>query len=326
MCEAAGNQGGRRIVEEHARRWRLRLIVHPTATTVSRTSRAAVRQALAAHDVEEVETTSRDHATVLARAAAADGVDVVVVLAGDGTLNEAANGLAGSETILAVIPGGSTNVFARTLGLSRHPAAAAAQVATALAQPSVRRVPIGRANGRVFLFHVGIGFDAAVVQLVESWPRSKRTVGQAAFVYAAVATWLRHYDRDRPRFAVEYDDGDRVDDGYFAICLVTDPYTFLGPRPMHVVPGATGIGGLSTVILRSLTARTVLGVTGRALGSGDRVANHPDVFVRGNDASVVVRGHGPVPWQADGDYLGTTEELVLSHEPESLTVVVPGRP
>ncbi len=95
-------------MEERASRWRLRLIVHPTATRASTKSRAVVRLALAAHDVEELETTGRDHATILAREAAADGIDAVVVLAGDGTVNEAANGLLDSDTALAVIPAGST--------------------------------------------------------------------------------------------------------------------------------------------------------------------------------------------------------------------------
>ena len=320
---AANPDEAGRVVKESAKPWRLRLIVHPTATAVSNTSRAAVRQALAVHDVEEVETTCRDHATVLAREAAADGVDAVVILAGDGTVNEVANGLIDSDTALAVIPAGSTNVFARTLGLARHADDAATQVAAAMARRSIRRIPVGRANGRVFLFHVGIGFDAAVVQQVERRMGLKRTLGQGLFAYAAVATWLRHYDHGRPRFAVEFGDGSVVDDGYFSVCLVTNPYTFVGPRPLNLVPGATGEGGLSIVTLRSLKARALLGVTGRALRGGDTVARHPDVDVRRDQTRLVVRGHGPVPWQADGDYLGQTEELVLSHEPERLAVVFP---
>ncbi len=310
-------------MEERASRWRLRLIVHPTATRASTKSRAAVRLALAAHDVEELETTGRDHATVLAREAAADGIDAVVVLAGDGTVNEAANGLLDSDTALAVIPAGSTNVFARSLGMARDVEVAAAQVVAALAQRSVRRIPIGRANGRVFLFHVGIGFDAAVVQRVERRIGLKRTLGQSVFAYAAITTWMRHYDHRRPRFAVELGDGSVIDDGYFSVCLVTDPYTFLGPRPLNLVPGATGEGGLSSVTLRSLKARSLLAVAGRALRGGDEVDSHPDVEVRRDQARLVVSGHGPVPWQADGDYLGQTEELVLSHEADRLAVLFP---
>lgn len=303
--------------------WRLRLIVHPTATGVSPRGRAAVRRALAMHEVEEVETTGRDHATALAREAAAEGADAVVVLAGDGTTNEAANGLLGSDTALAVIPAGSTNVFARTLGLARDAGDAAAQAAEAMAQRSVRRLPVGRANDRMFMFHTGIGFDAAVVQQVERRMWLKRTVGQALFAYAAVSTWLRHYDHRRPRFSVEFSDGSIIEDGYFAICLITDPYTFLGLRPFNVVPGATGEHGLSAVVVRSLKARSLVGLASRALRGGATIADHPDSDVRHDQNRIVVRGHGPVPWQADGDYLGQTEELVLSQDPARLAVLVP---
>lgn len=303
--------------------WRVRLIVHPTATAVSHRSRAAVRHALAIHDVEEIETTGRDHATVLAREAATDGANAVAVMGGDGTTNEAANGLLGSDTALAVIPAGSTNVFARTLGLARHADDAAVQVAAAMTEGSVRRIAVGRANHRVFLFHVGVGFDAAVVQQVERRMGLKRTVGQALFAYAAFATWLRHYDHRRPRFTVEFGDGSVISDGYFSICLLTDPYTFLGPRQLNVVPGATGEDGLSIVTLRSLQARTLLGLTGRALRGGNTVVCHPDIDVRRDESGLVIRGHGPMPWQADGDYLGQTDELVLSHEPDRLAVIFP---
>ncbi|MDQ6798524.1 MAG: diacylglycerol kinase family lipid kinase, partial [Actinomycetota bacterium] len=176
-------------------RKRVRLLVNPYASTVSRKSIAAVRLGLGAHDVSEVTTTCRDHATQLAREAADEGVDAVAVLGGDGTVNEAANGLLSSanETILAPLPGGSTNVFVRTLGLPRKPGRAAEAVAVALGEGSARHIPVGTANGRVFLFHVGIGFDAAVVAQVERRAELKRKIGQAIFVYAAFATWFRHY-------------------------------------------------------------------------------------------------------------------------------------
>jgi diacylglycerol kinase family enzyme len=302
----------------------VRLIVNPTASAVSTRVRAAVGRALADHDLEEAQTAGRDHATELAREAAAAGADAVIVLGGDGTVNEAANGLLDSPaTALAALPGGSTNVFTRTLGLPRHADDAAARIAMALSAGSARTVPLGNANGRVFLFHVGVGFDAAVVQQVERRSVLKRRIGQAIFVYAAFATWFRHFDRSRPRFAVELDDGAVVDDGYFSICLVTNPYTYLGPRPLNVAPGATGEDGLTMVTLRSLKVGALLGVTGRALGTGARVAGHPDVDVRRDQQHLVVRGHGPVSWQMDGDYLGEAEEVVFTRDPRRMRVVVP---
>jgi len=308
-------------------RKRVRLIVNPYASTVKAKSIEAVRRGLAAHDVSEVTTTCRDHATELASEAAEEGVDAVAVLGGDGTVNEAANGLLASEaeTILAPLPGGSTNVFVRTLGLPRKPGRAADTVARALEAGAVRRIPVGTANGRAFLFHVGIGFDAAVVAQVERRADLKRKIGQAIFVYAAFATWFRHYDRTRPRFRVVGDDGSEVD-GYFAICLNTNPYTYLGARPFNVAPGATGEHGLTAVTLTKFGVGTLLGVTGRALGKGESVARHPAVDARRDQSRLVVTGHGPVPWQADGDYLGEVTELVLTQAPKRLLVVDPGGP
>jgi diacylglycerol kinase family enzyme len=308
-----------------ASRRRVRLIVNPAASAVSTRARAAVNRALAEHDLDEVETKERNHAAELAREAAAEGVEAIVVLGGDGTVNEAANGLlAGdTQTTLAPLPGGSTNVFARTMGFPRHADDAAARVADALAAGSSRTIPVGRANGRAFLFHTGIGFDAAVVEQVERRSSLKRKVGQAIFVYAGFATWFRHYDHGKPRFAVAFDDGSAVDDGYFGICLNTNPYTFLGPRPLNVAPGATGEGGLTMVTLRKLKVGALLGVMGRAMGKGERVGRHRDVDMRRDQAHLVVRGHGPVPWQVDGDYMGEADELVLTSEPDRLRVVVP---
>ena len=128
------------------------------------------------------ETNRRGHAARLAQGAAADGMDVVVVLGGDGTLNEAANGLAGSQTALAVLPGGSTNVFARTIGMANDPVEATSQLLSALATGSTERVGLGRANARYFLLHAGIGFDAAVVARVEKLAPLKRYTGPAVFV------------------------------------------------------------------------------------------------------------------------------------------------
>ena len=308
-----------------ADRRRVRLIVNPAASAVSTRVRAAVNRALADHDLDEVETKERNHAAELAREAATEGFDAVVVLGGDGTVNEAANGLlaSGTRTVLAPLPGGSTNVFARTMGFPRHADDAAARVADALAAGSSRAIPVGWANGRAFLFHVGIGFDAAVVEQVERRSTLKRKIGQAIFVYAAFATWFRHYDHSKPRFSVAFDDGVTVDDGYFGICLSTNPYTFLGPRPLNVAPGATGERGLTMVTLRKLKVGALLGVTGRAMGKGGRVGRHRDVDMHRDQLHLVVRGHGPVPWQADGDYMGEDDELVLTSEPDRLPVVVP---
>src|SRR5438045_2902160 len=143
---------------------RLLLIVNETATAVTARRRVLVQRVLGAdHKLEVEETSRRGHATRLARGAALDGVEVVVVLGGDGTLSEAADGLAGTTTALAPLPGGSTSVFARTIGVARDPLEATGQLLASLHRNSYRRIGVGCVNGRRFLFHTGLGFDAAVV-------------------------------------------------------------------------------------------------------------------------------------------------------------------
>src|SRR5215472_2807528 len=160
---------------------RILLLVNASASSVTPRARVVIQKALAAdHEVTVAETSRRGHASRLAQGAAADGLDAVIVLGGDGTLNEAANGLAGSETALGVLPGGSTNVFARTIGMTNDPIEATGELLAALGGGlgGITRVGLGNVNGRRFLFHVGVGFDAAVVAQVERRSALKRYLGQ----------------------------------------------------------------------------------------------------------------------------------------------------
>jgi diacylglycerol kinase family enzyme len=302
---------------------RVLLIVNPVASKVSARSRAAVERGLKGLDLAVVDTERRNHATELAQKAAADGMDAVVVFSGDGALNEAANGLAGSETALGALPGGSTNVFARTLGMSRRVDQAAEQFSAALRRGAVESRSVGSANGRYFIVNCGIGFDAAVVAQAERHGRMKRMIGQGVFVYAANTTWLRHYSHRRPHFRIELPDGSSVDNGYFSICLNSNPYTYLGPRPLNVAPGMDGAKGLSLVTLQSLKLGALLGVTRRTLGSGESVARHKKVQRQDELSGFTVVGNGPVPYQVDGDYLGEAERIVITSEPNQLQVVDP---
>ncbi|CAN5861052.1 diacylglycerol kinase family protein [soil metagenome] len=303
---------------------KLLLLVNSSASSVTARGRVVIQKALSAdHEVTMAETNRRNHAARLAQGAAADGTDVVVVLGGDGTLNEAANGLAGTDTALAALPGGSTNVFARTIGLPNDPIEATGELLGALARDAIHPVGLGTVNGRYFLFHVGMGFDAAVVAQVERRSALKRYAGHPLFVYAAFSTWFRHYDRSRPRFAVHHDGGDVIDDGYFGICFNTNPYTYLGDRPLNVAPEATLERGLVLVTFRSLGFARMLGLAGSALSSGERLRNLSWADYRTDLTGARVTGHGPFPYQVDGDHLGPTEELEFRHEPDALRLVLP---
>ena len=301
------------------------LLVNSSASSVTTRSRVVIQKALAAdHDVTLAETSRRGHATRLAQGAAAAGTEVVVVLGGDGTLNEAANGLAGTECALAALPGGSTNVFARTIGMPNDPIEATGDLLDALADGHIRRVGLGSVNGRYFLFHVGMGFDAAAVAQVERRSGLKRYAGHPLFVFAGLDTWIRHYDRSRPRFSVRFADGSVVDDGYFSICLNTNPYTYLGNRPLNLATEATLDRGLAVVTLRTLAFGRTMRIIGSALGNGKHLRSSRWTDHRTDLSSLTVTGYGPFPYQVDGDHLGDTELLEIKHEPNVLDLVMPG--
>jgi diacylglycerol kinase family enzyme len=303
---------------------RILLIVNTSASAVTARARVVIRKALTAdHDVTTAETSRRGNATRLAQDAAAAGYDAVVVLGGDGTLNEAANGLAGSDTALATLPGGSTNVFARTLGIAQDPVEATGELLSALARGSLRRIGLGSVNGRYFLFHVGVGFDAAVVSQVERRAALKRYAGHPLFVYAAFSTWFRHYDRSRPRLRVEVPGRPPIDDAYMAICLNSNPYTYLGNIPLNLAPDADLDRGLVMATFRSLQLLPFLGLVASVLRRGSHFRRHRTVDYRPDLTEATVVGHGPFPYQVDGDYLGEAERLAFRHEPDALTVVVP---
>ena len=296
----------------------LLLIVNPAASSVTPRIQVLVQRALGEqHDVRVAETTRRNHATRLAEDAVRNGIDGIVVLGGDGTVNEVANGIAGSTCALLPLPGGSTNVFCRTLGLPDDPQDAVNVSLRAVDEGLIRPVGIGSVNGRYFLFHTGVGFDAAVVEQVERQGDLKRYLNHPLFVYAAIKTWLRHYDRSSPAFSIEFADG-RVDDGYFLVCLNTDPYTYLGNRPLNIAPAADLDHGLATVTLTSLRSDHLLRVVGDALRPPPGLSSSRWVDVRTDLTAAKLIARRPIPVQVDGDFIGSSTEVLFEHHPDAL--------
>src|SRR5690606_13943041 len=166
---------------------------------------------------------------------------------------EVATGIAGTDTALGVLPGGSTNVFARTIGLPNDPVDAVDLLAEGIDAAAFDPIGLGRVNGRFFCFHTGVGFDAAVVAAVEKRASLKRWLGHPLFITAALSTWLRGYDRHSPHFRVTTANG-TIDDGYFTIVLNTNPYTYLGNRPLDLSAAATLDRGLVAITFRPMKA------------------------------------------------------------------------
>lgn len=140
-------------------------------------------------DVSVAATERAEHATDLARAAAARGIDVIVVNGGDGTINEVINGIAGTATALATLRGGTANVWAGEIRMDRDPAKAMRQIV----RGERRRIDLGRANGRCFLLMAGIGFDAELVPSVGA--RLKRWIGPFAYILSGAVAVFRTKER-----------------------------------------------------------------------------------------------------------------------------------
>lgn len=244
---------------------------------------------------------------------------MVVGFGGDGTLNEIATGIAGTSAALGVLPGGSTNVFARTIGLANDPIAAAKQLAAGLDGGDIRPIGLGQVNGRFFCFHTGVGFDAAVVRAVERHASLKRWLGHPLFISAGLSTWTRDYDRRRPHFSVRAG-GTSIDDGYFTIVLNTNPYTYLGNRPLNLSPSTTLDTPLMAVTFRTMSAFAILRALSGALRGGGVTTS--DVVVAQHDLDHLVIEHDePFPYQLDGDYLGEIDRLEFSHVPDAVEMV-----
>lgn len=286
-----------------------------------------------------VETNRRGHATRFAEDAARRGLDLVIAFGGDGTLNEVATGVAGSATALGVLPGGSTNVFARTIGLPNDPVSAVDMLVESLRDPdaSLRPIGLGRVNGRFFCFHIGIGFDAAVVRAVENRASLKRWAGHPLFIYSAVTTWMTQYDRSKPHFRVRtLETGGKperiVEDGYFTVVLNTNPYTYLGNRPLDLSARAGLDQPLVAVSFKTLAisaiAKTLVGaLRGGGIPSDDDGSTDHESFEHvvsfADVHEMVVENPLPFPYQVDGDYLGETNRLHIEHVPNAVRLLFP---
>lgn len=306
---------------------RVRLIVNPIASSMSARRRADVEARLGSvHPMDTVVTRARGHARELAAAAAAEGIEVVAVAAGDGTLNEAADGLIGTATALAPLPGGSTNVFARAVGYSKHLDRATEQVMAALAADGVRRIGVGAADGRHFLFHLGVGFDAAVVAHMEALsPRVKRVAAHPAFAAQTVRTLVSGFDRANPTVHVAAPDGPHHS-SFFTVVSNVAPYSFVGPRRMLLTRDAALDRALAVTSLTRFRLTDVARAFGSAVAGARHLGNGREVVQLHDVTELRLTAAQPgteLPWQVDGDYLGTVAALHVRFVPDALSVVLP---
>jgi diacylglycerol kinase family enzyme len=310
-------------LERPVARKRMLVIVNPYATTVSDRLKNLVVYALQGrYEVDAIDTESRDHATLLTREAGQEGYDVVVAFGGDGTVNEAANGLAHSPTPLTCLPGGATNVYCKILGIPADIVDATEHLLRVADDWRPRRVDLAHVNGRAFTFSGGIGLDASVVRRVDAHPQLKTQLKQWYFTWAAVSTFAKDYIVKPPRLEAHV--GGKVVRGVTVIVQNGDPYTYFGNRPLHVVEDVElDDGTIGAMVLERAAPLDRPTVSARVLSSGLRMVEHRRVsgFTTSEDVRVVSTDGRAIPLQVDGDYIGDAEEAVFGVWPGALRVV-----
>jgi diacylglycerol kinase family enzyme len=302
---------------------RMLIIVNPYATTVSDRLRHLVVYALQGRfEVDAVDTEAQGHATELCREAAHEGYDVVVAFGGDGTVNEAANGLLGSSTPLTCLPGGSANVFGKMLGIPGELVDATEHLLAMADDWHPREVDLGVVNGRCFTFASGLGVDASVVERVDSNPRLKARLGAYYFTWAALTTFARRYLVHPPRM-VAHADGKTLE-GVTTIVQNGSPFTYFQNRPIEVAEGAAlDSGALAGCVLHRARPFDMPSIAWRAFSRHARIARHRHVssFPALTELTVQSADGRPLPLQVDGDYIGEVAEARYSILPRALHVV-----
>ncbi|MQA88476.1 MAG: diacylglycerol kinase family lipid kinase [Streptosporangiales bacterium] len=304
------------------------LLVNRTATTTTARTRDVLVSALGrGRQLEVAETKYRGHATALARQAARDCFGLVVALGGDGTVNEAVNGLlsAGSRTDppdLAVVPGGSTNVFARALGLPRDPVEATGAVLQALRAGSRRVVPMARADERYFTFCAGMGLDAEVIRAVDGLRASGYRSTPLLYVWAALHHFFVVTDRRRPALTLERSDNEPVPGLFLGVVQNTAPWTYVGHRPVDPNPRADFDTGLDLFALRRLRTLATLNAVRQFLHVGRDFPRGRHILSLHDATEFTLRASRPIAFQTDGEYLGERESVTFHSASATLRIVV----
>lgn len=308
------------------------LAVNPAATSTTARTKNVLAHALSADlDVEVIETTHRGHAIEIGRRAAAEGVDLLIALGGDGTVNECVNGLlehgpAADGPALAVVPGGSTNVFARALGLPNDPVEATGQILDALREHRRRTVGLSTADGRWFTFCAGMGLDAEVVTDVERRRSGGRPASGGLFLRTSLDRFYRYTEREQPALSVRLGGpdgaGDEVQTGLFlAIVQNTAPWTYLRGIAINPCPDASFDTGLDLFALKRLRTLSTLRHLRQIVQPG-AVPKGNDTVLRHDQAELVVWADRPTALQLDGEPVGERMSVRFVAHPHALTVVV----
>lgn len=303
------------------------LVVNPHATTTSPRVRDVLVRALGdAIDLEIVTTEHRGHAWALGERARRERLDIVCTLGGDGTINEVVNGMLSAGPgddvpLLATVPGGSANVFARSLGLPADPVEATGVLLEAISEHHVRRIGLGTAaitspvghtsTPRWFVANAGLGVDAEIIAAMEN----DRAEGHEASPGRYFTTTLRQYflrtERKDPPLRIEIPGEDPIDDAFLAIVQNTAPWTYFGSYAVNPCPRASFDTGLDLFAVRRMGVATALRVARRMLAGSDAGSTRRSLAVRRDLAEFAIEARRPTHLQIDGEGLGEVQRVAF---------------
>ena len=310
------------------------LIVNPNATSTTPAGRDLVAHALESRvGLVVTHTDHRGHAIEIAEAAKRDGTDVIIVHGGDGTVNEVVNGLLGkpgpdrpaADTLpaVAVVPGGSANVFARALGISPDPIEATNQLIDLLGahRGAWRRIGLMDCVERWAVFTAGMGVDGDVVAAVEAQRAKGRKVTAARYIRIAVREMLSSV-RDEPLLTVHLPDREPVPGVHFAFVSNASPWTYANARPVWTNPDTTFETGLGVFAVTTMNVAANLLVVRRMLSKKARIKGK-HLIREDNLPWVRITSAEPIACQVDGDFLGMRDDMTFTAVPQALAVVAP---
>jgi diacylglycerol kinase family enzyme len=308
------------------------LIVNPNATSTTPAGRDLLAHALESRvKLTVAHTDHRGHAIEIARDAARDGIDVLIIHGGDGTVNEVVNGILGEVGVdgtapaVGVVPGGSANVFARALGISPDPIAATNQLVDELSdyrrRKTWRRIGLMDCGERWGVFTAGMGVDGDVVAAVEAQRAKGRKVTASRYIRVAVREMLTNARRE-PELTLHLPDRDPVTGVHFAFVSNSSPWTYANTRPVWTNPETTFETGLGVFAITSMNVWANLRMVRQMLAKKPKLAAKH--LIRDDDLPWLrVTSDTPVACQIDGDFLGPRQEMTFTAVPDALGVVAP---
>ncbi|MEO7803851.1 MAG: diacylglycerol kinase family protein [Actinomycetota bacterium] len=297
------------------------LVTNLRARSVSPRVKAVIQKALSAEiDLKVADTAARNHATELAAQAAAEGFDLVVSFGGDGTMNEVLNGLAGTETALAILPGGMANVMCRTLGIPTDIVEATGLLLNRIKNGTTRTMNLGRIDDRYFLMSCGLGVDAATVRHTEKNPVAKRRYRDWFFLYSAFKTSFTEY-RNRDPY-IWMDSGEVSEKVLVAIISNIKPFTYFKNLPIIVTPQAKLDSGLDVFSMRRFPMTYIPTLLWSTFVSGSHIHSKHATYLH-DIASATFRSESgePIPVQLDGEYIGERLELKVELVNDGLKIL-----